>query len=295
MEVRREIVTAIIVDGGFYRKRAHALFGEKTPNQRADELVEYCRRHIRKSHAALYRIYYYDCPPSERVIFHPLTRKHVNLRKSAEYRWMAEFMRELTKRRKVALRRGEELETQHGYMLKPEPLKKLCAGAITISDLSERDFLLDITHKGVDMRIGLDIAALAENGRVNQIIMIPGDSDFVPAAKHARRSGIDFILDPMWATVTDSLSERIDGVRQCMRRPQHATGCGARYRKQRGEHLVFEGRLGRLSPNVCCMRCRVVGGEQMECDSVLDTGRNSSLFCRCLSCELPDSQGEVDA
>ena len=31
------------------------------------------------------------------------------------------------------------------------------------------------------------------------IILVAVDSDFVPAAKLARREGIDFILDPMWA------------------------------------------------------------------------------------------------
>ena len=34
--------TAILVDGGFYRKQAKFLFGEKSPEQRAYELVEYC-------------------------------------------------------------------------------------------------------------------------------------------------------------------------------------------------------------------------------------------------------------
>ena len=63
------------------------------------------------------------------------------------------------------------------------------------------------------------IASLAEQRHVNQIIMISGDSDFVPAAKHARRSGIDFILDPMWAPITDSLSEHIDGIRECVSKP----------------------------------------------------------------------------
>lgn len=51
----REIVTAILVDGGFYRRRARSLFGEKTPEQRTDELTEYCRRHIRKSRSHRHR------------------------------------------------------------------------------------------------------------------------------------------------------------------------------------------------------------------------------------------------
>ena len=63
------------------------------------------------------------------------------------------------------------------------------------------------------MRIGLDIASLAYKKQVDQIILIAGDSDFVPAAKLARREGIDFILDPMWASIKDSLFEHIDGLR----------------------------------------------------------------------------------
>lgn len=62
------------------------------------------------------------------------------------------------------------------------------------------------------MRIGLDIASLAYKKQIDQIILIAGDSDFVPAAKLARREGIDFILDPMWATIKANLFEHIDGL-----------------------------------------------------------------------------------
>lgn len=234
--VRAEQVTAILVDGGFYRRRAARLFGHKEPEQRADELLEYCRRHTRKSKSRLYRIFYYDCPPSEKVVFHPLTRTSVNLAKTADHDWMVKFHQALVKKRKVALRRGELLETQSGYQLRSEKLKKLLAGAIEVSDLSEADFTLDITQKGVDMRLGLDIATLAANGQVNQIIMIAGDSDFVPAAKHARRAGIDFILDPMWARISDSLHEHIDGLWECVRPeprnledPLHANNLSSRH------------------------------------------------------------------
>jgi len=47
------------------------------------------------------------------------------------------------------------------------------------------------------MKIGLDISSLAYKKSVDQIILIAGDSDFVPAAKLAQREGIDFVLDPM--------------------------------------------------------------------------------------------------
>lgn len=81
-----------------------------------------------------------------------------------------------------------------------------------MSDLVEEDFIFSAKQKGVDMRIGLDIASLAYKKLVNQIILIAGDSDFVPAAKLARREGIDFILDPMWQPIRDDLKEHIDGL-----------------------------------------------------------------------------------
>lgn len=43
--------------------------------------------------------------------------------------------------------------------------------------------------------------------------MIVGDSDFVPAAKLARREGIDIILDPLGQKVHAHLHEHTDGVR----------------------------------------------------------------------------------
>lgn len=103
------------------------------------------------------------------------------------------------------------MESTAGYTLKPDIVKKLCNGTKQLSELSEKDFTLEIQQKGVDMRIGLDIASLAQKKLVNQIILIAGDSDFVPAAKHARREGIDFVLDPMWHTIKDSLMLHIDG------------------------------------------------------------------------------------
>ncbi len=71
---------------------------------------------------------------------------------------------------------------------------------------------LALRQKGVDMRIGLDIASLALKKQVGTIILVSGDGDFVPAAKLARREGIDFILDPLWQRVADDLFEHVDGM-----------------------------------------------------------------------------------
>lgn len=59
----------------------------------------------------------------------------------------------------------------------------------------------------------MDITTLAMDRLVDVIVLVAGDADFVPAAKLARMKGIDFVLDPMWANTTNSLSEHVDGLR----------------------------------------------------------------------------------
>ncbi len=208
--------TAILIDGGFYRKRAKYLWGEKTAEERAKELEAYCYAHLNhkdgREERQLYRIFYYDCAPvGRRSVYHPLTKRNVDLDKSNTYTWAKTFLEELKRRRKFAVRLGE-LSEQMYYNLRPDVTKKLMLGQITMEALTERDFIFVSQQKGVDMRIGIDIASITYKKQVDQIILIAGDSDFVPAAKMARREGIDFILDPMWADIRPSLFEHIDGL-----------------------------------------------------------------------------------
>lgn len=217
------IKTAILVDAAFYLKRANALFGRKTAEDRASELISYCNRHLKvdreNEECALYRIFVYDCPPSEKNVYHPLKQTQIILKNTDAYKWSNDFHNSLITKRKVALRMGELLESTAGYCLFPDAVKKLCRGEISVGDLTDSDFYLDIKQKGVDMRIGLDIASLSFKHLVDRIVLIAGDSDFVPAAKHARREGIDFILDPMWHTIKPSLNEHIDGLRSRVLKP----------------------------------------------------------------------------
>ena len=209
--------TAILIDGGFYRRRAQKVLGDMTPAERAVELSNYCKRHTRLhgENRELYRIFYYDCPPSAKKIFHPLLQKQVDLSKSSLYQWTIDFYDELKKKRKFALRMGKLADEQAHYTIRPDIVKKLCHGTMDFKNLTENDFCLNLDQKGVDMRIGLDISSMAFKKQVDQIVLISGDSDFVPAAKLARREGIDFILDPLGAHIKPDLFEHIDGLRTC--------------------------------------------------------------------------------
>lgn len=130
---------------------------------------------------------------------------------------MNEFLEELKKKRKVALRLGKISDTSAVYTIKPEIIKKIFNPNVnfSIDDIKEEHFFLNVEQKGVDMKIGLDIAAMSYKNQVDKIVLISGDSDFVPAAKLARREGIDFVLDSLGSKIKAELSEHIDGLRLC--------------------------------------------------------------------------------
>lgn len=213
-----KLVTVILVDGAFYRKRSAKVFGYKSPKDRADELESYCKRHLNEkifgqnhSHN-LYRIFYYDCEPSKKAVYNPVTKMNDELSKTDNYTWAIEFFNCLKEKRKFALRMGELSDQNAGYYLSPVKTKAILTGKLKIEDVKQSDLSFSMSQKGVDMRIGLDIASLSYKKQVNQIVLISGDSDFVPAAKLARREGIDFVLDPLGVKVKENLLEHIDGL-----------------------------------------------------------------------------------
>lgn len=216
--------TAILIDGGFYRKVTWGKFNLENAKECANFLVEYCRRHLSEGKKNprrhdLYRIFYYDCIPLNCNVCHPFDNRNVDLSKSDEYKWMYLFLDELKKHRKVALRLGELSEKSARFVIKDEIVKKLYhpnpEKRISFEQIGKEDFRFEATQKGVDMKIGIDIASLSYKKQVDQIVLISGDSDFVPAAKLARREGIDFVLDPLGRSIRPDLYEHIDGLRWC--------------------------------------------------------------------------------
>lgn len=203
---------AILVDGAFYLKRAKSLKGDKTPQARANELARYCKSHVDHENAELYRIFYYDCDPITKKAFHPLHGRTFDQSKTPDYDWKIKFFDELAKKRKLAIRKGESLDGSCEFVMKSSVAKDIVTGKRDVSSLTDNDFVLDVQQKGVDVRIGLDLALIAHERFADRIVLITGDSDFVPAAKYARRHGIDFIIDPMWHNFRDDLGVHVDGM-----------------------------------------------------------------------------------
>ena len=206
---------AILVDGAFFIKRALHIFGRLEPQELAHKLCKHTQYHLtddkEKERHRLYRIFFYDCPPLQNKIFPPYLQKQIDMSKSERSIWRLQLHEELKKKRKMALRLGQIDDTNISWRINYGKIKKLCAGKIDWANLEESDFSMDVKQKGVDMRIGIDITSLALKKQVSRIVLISGDSDFVPAAKFARREGIDFILDSMHAPIKSDLHEHIDG------------------------------------------------------------------------------------
>ena len=205
------MATAVLIDGAFFLHRYSVVFSggdQHSPAQVARALHRMALQHCEGD---LYRIFYYDCPPIQKKAHNPVTKRAVDFSRTPQAAFRLAFFGELKRLRKVALRLGQ----LHGDMIwnvRPGRFKPLLSGEITVADLRESDVVCDVRQKGVDMKLGVDVASLAFKKQVDRIVLVAGDADFIPAAKLARREGIDFILDPMWAPISESLHEHIDGL-----------------------------------------------------------------------------------
>lgn len=208
---------AILVDGAFFLNRIKRIYDIRTPQETAHILYNGCRALLRKgpnleNPKNLYRILFYDCPPIRKKDHNPISKKPVDYSKTEIFKFRMEFHTELITYRKLALRMGNlDGENAH-WTIYQSTLKELFSRKRKFEELTENDVYLYHPQKGVDMRIGIDIASLSFKKLVDQIILISADSDFVPAAKLARREGIDFVLDPMESKIKEDLYEHIDGL-----------------------------------------------------------------------------------
>jgi uncharacterized LabA/DUF88 family protein len=218
--MKHKTSVAILIDGGFFLKRYVKVFSgarEHSPKVVADSLYSMAHQHVGKENH-LYRIFYYDSTPLTKKVHNPISKKVVNFEQSPQAKFRLAFFEELKKKRKVALRLGI-VKDSGDWLIRPDKTKDLLSKKIQMEDLTEQDVVYQMRQKGIDMKIGVDIASLALKRFVNQIVLVSGDADFVPASKLARREGIDFILDPMWNNIDHSLFEHIDGLQSFCPKP----------------------------------------------------------------------------
>lgn len=250
---------AVLIDGGFFLKRLKnwPSVDRTSPAAVADAARRLCKRHVQKLIGEranvvrsawldhVYRLFYYDAVPFDGIPHHPLKNRQIDFGNTPEARLRREIFDEIRRKRKFALRLGHLkrdgdwvphnrhmkgllkvkrhvdyiVDVLNGAAVDGEKTTAALSALSPWQALGEDDIRLPLRQKGVDMRIGLDISTMTLKRQVDTIILVTGDSDFIPAAKIARREGVEFILDPMWQSVEADLQEHVDGIASGFDRP----------------------------------------------------------------------------
>ncbi|MFO1378118.1 MAG: NYN domain-containing protein [Steroidobacteraceae bacterium] len=194
---------AVLLDGGFIRRKLGTARQPVDAAGIAQFAASICSLACVEG-MRFHRIYLYDAKPLEGIAEVPLGGGTIDFSASQVAARNKRMQAALHREPLFALRFGELLH--EGWHLKPRILSRQGpAVEITAGDIQP-----SIRQKGVDMRIGLDIASLTLKRQVNVIVLVTADSDFVPAMKFARREGAQLFLITLGHGIKESMREHAD-------------------------------------------------------------------------------------
>lgn len=177
---------AILIDGGFFKQRFRKLNKKEPTKKDVEDLINTVMQGLSTKNPCtalhpdvLLRTFYYDCLPFKKELTHPDGTK-IDFSKSPTCTKQTAFLQSLDTIEQFALRLGDL--SFSGWKMYADTPKKIFP---------------DFRQKGVDMKIGLDIAWMAGKKTVDKIVLVTGDSDFISPMKLARREGIQIYLYPM--------------------------------------------------------------------------------------------------
>jgi len=165
---------AILIDGGFLR-----VVAKKAKKTYDPDFIEKFAHACKAADETPFRILYYDCAMYSGTVKLPVSGASFTFTSSDAW------LHSLSHKDLFAVRRG--VLKFRGYKPKRTPVA-------TGTALTDADFVPDFEQKGVDMRIGLDIAAYSESHAVDRIVLVSADTDCVPALKYGRRAGLQTVL-----------------------------------------------------------------------------------------------------
>lgn len=166
--------TIVLIDGGFLRSQTN-----EAKKMYDVPFIEKFSLSCLAADEECLRILYYDCAPYTGSATLPISgAKRV-------FQGNDQWLHDIAALDLFAVRRG--VLKFRGYVR-----KKLSPG--TSQTVTDADFKPQFEQKGVDMRIGLDIAAYSADHLAERIILVTNDTDCVPAMKFARKCGLQTVL-----------------------------------------------------------------------------------------------------
>lgn len=194
---------AILIDAGFLKRKLGSAKHPMAIEQIRDLVNDLKHHHELKEHR-LHRIYYYDALPLLDKHNKPLSSEIVDFSKTKTVQRQEQLLANIKKEPFFAVRLGEL--SFEGWQLAPKVLNTSTSQlTITTDDVRPK-----ISQKGVDMRIGMDMASLVLKHIAQILVLVTGDSDFVPAMKFARREGAAVYMVPLGHPIKEIVKEHCD-------------------------------------------------------------------------------------
>jgi uncharacterized LabA/DUF88 family protein len=181
--------SALLIDGGYLRAIASKSGIHYTP----DFIEKFARRCYDPAKEDLRRILYYDCAQYRGKQTLPVSGR------LKEFQGSDKWLDDLAERELFAVRKG--VLAFRGWQPRRIPI----AG----DTLSDEDFKPIFEQKGVDMRVGLDIAVISATKTIQRIILVSSDTDMIPAMKHGRKEGVQIVVVQLPMPAAQSLAPRI--------------------------------------------------------------------------------------
>lgn len=196
---------AVLIDGGFVLKKLQQA-NKRFPT--ADDIENLCSSIVARSEFAEYELlrnYFYHATPATGILVNPLDGSSIDLSGTRIHSQHESLLDRLELKPNFSVRLGEIVTNE--WRLGSAAMKSLMQSPRAVEP---GDLVPNISQKGVDLRIGLDIARLALRELVRSIVVVTGDSDLVPAFKFARREGVRVFLECLGHGVRRDLRAHVD-------------------------------------------------------------------------------------
>lgn len=195
----------ILLDGGFVKKKLQERNHHFPTVGEITDLCSAVMGHARLEGKSLFRAFFYDAPPFEGKSKNPISGAVLNFSTTPQASQNRALLDALELEADFAVRRGVIL--QSGWKLGKAARRAIARNPRPIG---AADLVPDMTQKGVDIRIGLDLAWISLKRVADILVLITGDSDFVPAMKFVRREGLKIYLESMGHPVRRELKAHAD-------------------------------------------------------------------------------------
>lgn len=185
--------TAILIDAEWFRIGLQKVLKDQLGHKgvTADVFYRNALLALNSGEEELYRMFYYDCPPYLGKETNPINQTVVDFSAQAKFRARTSFLQEIAIKPFVAMRLG--VVRARGWTLNDRWVNATIRQQ-SAPQIQAQDVYFNLEQKGVDMRLGIDVATLALKQQVERIIVISGDTDMIPAIKLARREGVQVVL-----------------------------------------------------------------------------------------------------